>query len=57
MWIVRLLKVAAANPAWFADVLRVGVDTLRGRNNWESHENGLKAAALKYGVDYHQFGE
>jgi hypothetical protein len=54
---VELFRVAIKNPRWVLAVARVGLDTLLGRNNGESHENGLKAAARKYGVNYHRFSE
>lgn len=57
MWILGFLKTGATHPRWFLDVLRVGVDTVLGRNGAEGHENGLKAAARRHGVDYHKFSE
>lgn len=53
---------AEADPQHFGvfntvDVLRVGVDAVAGRSTPDSHENALKTAARRHGVDYHQFRE
>jgi hypothetical protein len=44
---MQFIRVAIRNPRWLLAAARVGLDTLLGKNNWESHDDGLKAAARK----------
>lgn len=51
------VKTAIRNPRWFGECIRAAGRLVTGRHNFESFENALKIAAMRHGVDYHEFGE